>query len=412
MEPEFFLTLLGFLLVVAFLAEEAFSRLRIPPVLVLMACGLGLGPLSNVLPVDRFVEVAPHFGALAFLLILFEGGLDLELREVSSRLRAGLILGSLGFFLTFVMVAAVAAATGMPPAEAFVLGIVLAPISGAIVIPLLPRLGFRKELRTLLVLEAALADVIAVLAMGMATTLRTAGGLAGLLALGTLLAALFSVLIAVAAGVVWPRVLGRLGDRRFVDVLTFGFALVLWGVAEIPGASGALCVLAFGLTLANEPALRTKLGAAGTGEDTAISATVSRLHDFIAQLTFVVRAYFFVFLGVVVSFFHLPWRGYALAAAAVLAMLAARHATLSFATDKGMIGLDREERRAVLLLQPRGLVSAVLALKAGQRGFDGAGLLLGLASLAIILTNLLLIVAARASSSANAGGQRPDTRSG
>lgn len=412
MEPEFFLTLLGFLLVVAFLAEEAFARLRVPPVLVLMACGLGLGPFSRVLPVDRFVEVAPHFGALAFLLILFEGGLDLDVRDVAVRLRAGIILGSLGFLVASAATAALAAATGFPPTQAFVLGIVLAPISGAIVIPLLAQLGLRRELRTLLVLEAALADVIAVLAMGVAGTLLTAGGLAGLLAMGTLLAAMFSFLLAVACGLLWPRVLQRLGDRRFADVLTFGVALVLWGMAEIPGASGALAVLAFGLTLTNERSIWAMLGVANTEVGAIAGATVARLHGFIGQLTFVVRAYFFVFLGVVVSFFYLPWKWYALASGVVLAMLAARHAVLTFVEEKGLCGLSRRERRAVLLTQPRGLVSAVLAVQASRLGIDEDGTFLGIASLVIILTNLLLIAAARATVGADTAGWQPETTSG
>lgn len=409
MEPEFFLTLLGFLLIVAFLAETAFARARVPSVLVLMACGLALGPLSRILPVEQFVEVAPHFGALAFFLILFEGGLDLDVRDVAGRLRAGVLMSSLGFLVTFAAVASLAACARLSLPRALVLAIVVAPISGAIVIPLLAQLGLRRRLRTLLVLEAALADVLAVLAMGIAATLRTAGGFAGLLAIGTLLAAAFSVLLAVASGLAWPRVLRRLGDRRLADVLTFGVALVLWGVAEIPGASGALAVLVFGLTLANEGNILAMLGLPNAEVEAATHSTVVKLHAFIGQLTFVVRAYFFVFLGVVVNFFQLPWRWYVLAGVGAVVMVAARHTVLVFLEKLGLSRFSRSERRVVLLLQPRGLVSAVLAVQASRLGFDPDGLFPGIASLIIVLTNVLLIPAAQAAATEQAELQREET---
>lgn len=43
------LMLLAGLLVLAFVAEEGFRWLRIPPLLILMGCGLLLGPVAHVL---------------------------------------------------------------------------------------------------------------------------------------------------------------------------------------------------------------------------------------------------------------------------------------------------------------------------------------------------------------------------
>lgn len=382
-------------MVLAFLAEEAFKRLRLPPVLVLIACGLLLGPVTGALPVERFTEVAPHFGALALLLILFEGGLDLELDQVMHRVRAGLVVGVVGFIVAAAVATAAATAWGLAPEPAVVLGVILAPVSGAIVLPLVGRMELRQDLRTLLVIEAAIADVLAVLAMGVIETLLLGGGLAGLLALGSVLAALFAVLLAVVVGLLWPRVLRRLGDRRYVDVLTIGVALALWGLVELPGASGALTVLVFGLVLANERALLSLIGAAAEPAVEVTQQTVSRLHHFIAQLTFLVRAFFFVFLGVVVSFGALPWSWYLLGAGLVAVLVLSRHLLFDAVQARGLCTLTNQERGTVRLLQPRGLVSAVLAVEAAELGLDGGGLFVGVASLVILATNLLLMLAAR-----------------
>lgn len=394
MAPDTFFVLLGSLLLLAFAAESAFTRLRIPPVVVLVAVGLLLGPVTGLLPANRFVEVAPHFGALAFLLILFEGGLDLSVAVVLTRFRAGLLLAGVGLLVAVAIGTAVALAARFPPVEALALAVALAPISGSIVLPLVGNLGLRTELQTTLVLEAALADVLAVLAMGLLVRLETGGGAAGLVALGSLLAAVFSVVAALAAGLLWPRLLRRLGDRRHLDALTLGVAMALWGFADGIGASGALAVLVFGITLANEGRLLDLLGLP-FGEVVAVAnETVVSLHRFIGQLTFVVRAFFFVFLGVVVSFAQLPVSHYAVAAAVVALLLPGRWAAIAWLESRGLLLLSRAERLPLVMLQPRGLVSAVLAIEAGHAGLAGGGSFLGIVSLVLLATNLLLIPAA------------------
>jgi cell volume regulation protein A len=401
MSSELFLILLGGLLVLAFLAEGLFRSFRIPPVLLLVACGVILGPLTRLLPGERFIDVAPHFGALAFLLILFEGGLDLDLRRIFTSARAGVALALAGFVTAAALGAAIASAAGAPPARALVIGLVLAPVSGAIVLPIVGQLGLREELRTILVLEAALADVLAVLAMQVAGTLLAHGGIAALFALGSLFAAAFSVLVSVVTGLVWPRVVRRVGDRRFVDVLTFGVAMLLWGLAELPGASGALAVLAFGVTLANERALLEAVGLPTEGIADIADDTVSRLHGFIGQLTFLVRAFFFVFLGVLINPGGLAWGWYAAGLALVGALVIARRLVLDFVASRAGLALDDRERNTVVLLQPRGLVSAVLAIEVAELGLGSGAELLGLVSLVIVVTNLLLAFAARSAGSAS-----------
>jgi Na+:H+ antiporter len=395
LETGTFLVLLGGLVVLAFLAEEMFEALRVPPVLLLIGAGIVLGPVAGLLPARRFAEVAPHFGALAFLLILFEGGLDLDLREVVSKMRAGITLAAASFAVSFAVAAAIGLAGSLGVARALAFAVVLAPVSGAIVIPIAARIGLRTEVRTTVVLEAALADVLGVLGMALLAQFVGGGGLAGLVALGSLLAAASSVVVGVAAGLLWPRVLRGLGERRYVDVLTFGVALALWGIAEMVGASGPLAVLLFGLGLANEGALLARLGLRGGGVVTTARHAVRRLHGFIGELTFLVRTFFFVFLGVVVRFAHLPARRYFEALTVVALFLVGRWLVLSVLSARGILTLLPAERTKVWLVQPRGLVSAVLAIEAAHLGLDDDGTLLGVASLVILVTNLLLIGGAR-----------------
>lgn len=399
MTAHVFLALLGGLLVLAFVAEGLFSRWRVPPVLVLMACGFFLGPVFKLFPAAAFLEVAPHFGALAFLLILFEGGLDLHLPDVIHRLSTGVKLASVGFFVAALLGAGTGLAFGWSLEKAVLFGLVIAPISGAVVLPLAPRLGLPQGLTTLVVLEGALADVFGVLGVSVALQFLTGGGLAGLLALGSLAAAAFSVLLALVVGLVWPWALRALREHNYLDVLTFGVALALWGVVETLGASGALAVLAFGLTLANEREILTLLRFSGARVVELAPDTTDSLHKFIGQLTFLVRTFFFVFLGVVVQLQEANWAWFGVALATMALLVLGRRQVLAGFARSGALPMEKADFLTVWMLQPRGLVNAVLAMEASHK--LGGLHLLPVVSIIIVVANLLVVVGVRGRRLAN-----------
>lgn len=388
MAADLFLLLSGGLLFLAFLVEATFDRIRIPSVLILMSCGFLLGPVFHIFPSEQFQKVAPHFGALAFLLILFEGGLDLRLGTVATGWQTGAFLAVRAFFAGFALLFLVAWAGGMGASEAAILAMCLAPISGSIVIPLASKLGLGEKTRSVVVLEAATADVLGVLGMGFLLTLVTGGGLAALVAVGSLFAVAFSVLFAAGIGLWWPRVLRRLPEKRFTDVLTFGLAMLLWAVVELPGASGALAVLVFGLVLANEREILGKLGFSSEAVAEVARKTSEKLHGFIFQLTFLVRAFFFVFLGALVNLKEVTWLDGILVLGLVGAMVLSRYWVL-YPKGSGL-PVASENKHTIWLVQPRGLVSAVLAMEAIHEGLAGPRFL-GLISAAIVLSNLLML---------------------
>ena len=60
-------------------------RTKIPSVLLLIGIGVILGPLTGWVTSDSLISIAPFFGTMALLIILFEGGLELDIRIVLSQ---------------------------------------------------------------------------------------------------------------------------------------------------------------------------------------------------------------------------------------------------------------------------------------------------------------------------------------
>ena len=130
--------LLGGLLVLAFGANRLFRWTRIPDVVVLMATGVLIGPILGWARADQFKDVTHAFGTLALILILFEGGLDLNIRETVSHFPGGLLFGVLVYALTtYAAGRVVSASLGISFRDGLLTGAVIGCTSSTIVLPVL-----------------------------------------------------------------------------------------------------------------------------------------------------------------------------------------------------------------------------------------------------------------------------------
>ncbi|MDH5739835.1 MAG: hypothetical protein OEY77_05870, partial [Nitrospira sp.] len=68
------LGLTGLIILVGLAGELVFKRTGIPSVLLLMGFGILLGPVFHVAEPTAVMKLAPYFGTLALLIILFDGG--------------------------------------------------------------------------------------------------------------------------------------------------------------------------------------------------------------------------------------------------------------------------------------------------------------------------------------------------
>src|SRR5579864_203209 len=107
MDLTLFFALLGGLLVLAFIANRLVRFTHVPDVIILMASGVLIGPVLHWVNPDIFRGVTHGFGALALILILFEGGLDLKLREIIKHFGSGLFLSLFSCILSMAAVAEV-----------------------------------------------------------------------------------------------------------------------------------------------------------------------------------------------------------------------------------------------------------------------------------------------------------------
>lgn len=386
-EIQTLLTGAGLILAVGFLAQLLFEKTRIPDILILLAIGYLVGPLTGWISVDRLAPYAPFLGAIAVAFILFDGGLDFELDKMLSQLgpATGLIL------LTWIPCVLLVAAGGhclcsLSWQASLLLGIILSNISGPVVLPVLQKMRLPASERYLLSLDSTLTDVLVVVAFVTLLEIMAPGASITGSSLFNALLGSFSIgiMLGLVVGLFWIRALGLMANRSLAYSATLGVLLMLYGGSEYFRASGGLAVLTMAMVLANSERFRQFFAMKSPAIDTrALRATHT-------EFTFFIRTFFFVYAGLFLPAKALPSSEVALLAVVLAAVLLSRY--LGAAAFARLAGRGTPERLAYSIMMPRGLIVAVLAGVPAAHAIPGTAPFARVAAFVIVITNVVMSV--------------------
>ncbi len=379
-----------------FAGSWIFRLTRIPDALLLIAAGFGLRSLLHM-NIDLVQSVAPYFGAFALLVILFEGGLHLDFEHMLTGWRQALKLLGLSFVLTFCLTFLLARLVfGSAPIYAALLASAIACTSAAIVIPLIRAVKVNPQVRTILELESSLSDALAVL---FAVFILNIAGSEGRFAedLGPLIFSSLTgaLVIGIGGGFAWLGVLNKLAGQPLTYLMTFAGMLIVYGVSEALHSSGVLGVFVFGLVLSNGPTVLARLFPKIHTEPVAKEIAGTDIKGFHAELTFLVRTFFFVFLGMLLCLEDMTplviLEGFAI----YIAILLARGVAVRLSHSPGIDVDAGKSEKVLFLFMPRGLASAVIAILPMSYGFPESRRFIPIIVLIILLTNLAITLGVR-----------------
>ncbi len=365
------------LLIVAFAANRLSKLSRVPDIIVLLLIGITVGPILHWIQPQLFQSSIRILGTFALILILFEGGVELRLRQALRYLPAGLLLVILSLGLSLALIAVAGKLLlHLDWADCLLLGAALGCTSGTIVIPALTQIQTPEPVKVTLTLESALGEVIAVLLVGSLLHAQGEGSLIGGLATSFSQHIVVSLALGFAAGAVWSKLWPRIAGQPNTSILNLGVLMGVYAVGEYLHGSGLLTVLVFGVTLANLP--RTP----------HVTRQGVRLLAFHAEFSFLVRSFFFVLLGVIAEFVS---RQYILPIVViVLAIVGARWVAVE-GSRWVVRGVSRRDTELLFWMLPRGLVTAVLALEIVNDRGQMFSFLPAMAFTVVLVTNLFII---------------------
>jgi len=215
-----------------------------------------------------------------------------------------------------------------------------------------------------------MTDVLCIVVSLAVLGMIAGGNQAGYADVGRMIASQFSVgaVLGVLFGVVWLGILRKAIKLPYAYMLTVGMLLFSYAFSEYLGGSGALTCLLFGIVLGNEREINRIL----KRERPSLITVDEGLKKFEAEIAFLIRSFFFVFLGLIAT---LPsptggatnWNVFVLYGVIIsLSLLLVRYLAVTVATIKSEI---KTERTIMWVVLARGLAAAVLSTFPSQEQY-------------------------------------------
>jgi len=342
---------------------------RAPSILFLITAGFIAGPvLGLVNPETLFGELFEPLVALSVAIILFEGGLNLKIREVRSTAPSVIRLISLGVLVTWIIGSVSAVyVLGMDWPLALLLGAILVVSGPTVIIPLLQHLRPGNTVSTLLKWEGILIDPIGAILALIVLEIILVGGSTGDAALQTLVIILKSLGSGIALGIGGAVIIIQALKRHILpDYLhipaTLGILVAVFLISELiqPNA-GLFTAIIMGAALANQS-----------------QASIANILEFKENLRVILISLMFIILSARLELSLFEPLSLSLVIFILILVFAARPLSVFASTIKSR--LKTGEKLLLSSIAPRGIVSAsiasVFAFRLSGEGFPSGELLL------------------------------------
>lgn len=351
----------GIIIFLGVLGESFFRRTGIPDIAFLMIAGLVVGPILGIVSTETVIRIVPYFTAIALIIIMFDGGLHLDIRSMIKTAHYAFLLAILGFSLSVAIVSSIAVyGLGWQWLDGILLGIIVGGSSSIVVFGLVRNLRISEETKAMLSLESAITDIIATVGAFLLFNTITSGHLnPDMIGKTAIQSISVGLSLGFGVGLPWMFVFARLQNARHAYMLTLGILFVLFFLAKSLGGTGAITALVFGIMLGNRNLFARRL-------KIRIS-TVPTEDSFHDQLTFLVRTFFFVFVGLLANFGQVGFLIFGIMMAIVIYF--GRTAITKISLTKRFTVFDK---KVVSVMIPRGLAAAVLATIPLTLGFKNA----------------------------------------
>ncbi len=362
----------GILLFAAHIFASIFNKTKVPDVLLLMLVGICAGPIFSLVQPDQLGIVGKIASSVALVIILFDGGLNLRMRNITDSIKITFVLTLTTFLCTMILVGVSAILFfQINPIVAFMLGAILGGTSSAVVIPIIRLIKIEKLPFTALFLESAITDVLCIVVSMSLMDAFVSGQLStGKIIGGIISSLLLSSIVGALAGYAYTALLKKLGEMPNTGITTMAYIFVVYGIAEFLGYSGGIAVLATGIAIANLK---------DAPHDTVLSLLRLNIspkreisvHEasFFEEMVFLLKTYFFVYLGISISFGNANI--FIFGAAVILMIYGARIIIVNETMPKM---LCKRDATTMSVLVPKGLAAAVLASFPLERGISGGEL--------------------------------------
>ncbi len=378
MSSIYLLQLVLFFFVMTLTAQCLGKLFNMPVLIFLLAEGIIAGP--EVLKIFDPAVLGDGLMAIVSLcvaIIVFDGGLHIDVRAIRSIQKGVLRLVTLGVLITFVLATSISyAIVGIPLGVAAAFGALVTATGPTVITPVVRQIRVNHRVSKLLELEGVLNDAVSVILAALVFEFIISG-ISGFEVVGFILhRAFLGMLLGSLSGLLLTRFLSSgVFSEQMVRIITFTMVITTFVIAETFGnESGILAVALFGIILGSS---KVPYKAA--------------LKEFKGDLVVVMLSLIFILLAAMLRFEDIIRIGL-LGVGVVLTLIFLVRPLCVFICTRGT-RFSVNEKLFISFVGPRGVVPASIAtyfaIKLNDMGLGGGQELVGLVFLTVIITVLM-----------------------
>lgn len=386
MSSTYLLTSLAGVIIIGILANILGQILKIPSIVFLLLAGIILGPeMTGILDPGGLGNGLELMVGLSVAIIVFDGGLDIDIRQVRKIQHNILNLVTIGVIITTILSAISAHfILGISFNVALLLGALISATGPSVITPIIRQIKVNNKVSSILQAESVLNDgvsvILAALVFEWIATSLTGSKAIEFLLLRLLDGAFFGIL----SGIILVMVLRKIPSitPQYARLFTISVILAAFVSAEnIGNQSGIMAMAIFGIFIGSSDIPHKKV-----------------IKDFKEDISIILLSIIFILLSTLIDFEYIKAIGFKGLIFVGLLMLIIRPIAVFISTYSS--NLKTGEKLFIVAMGPRGVVPASMAVYFSIRLMD-SGLvvesegLLGLIFITIIVTVILIGISAR-----------------
>lgn len=386
MSSTYLLTSLAGVIIIGIFANILGKILKIPSIVFLLFAGIILGPeITGLLDPGEFGDGIELMVGLSVAIIVFDGGLDIDIRQLRKIQHNILNLVTGGVVITALLCAVCAYVLFKIPFNvALLFGALISATGPSVITPLIRQIKVNNKVSGILQAEAVLNDGVSVIFAALvfewiATSLTGSKAIEFLL-LRLLTGAFFGIL----SGVVLLMVLRKIPTitPQYARLFTISVILAAFVSAEnIGNQSGIMAMAIFGIFIGSSDVPHKKV-----------------IKDFKEDISIILLSIIFILLSTLIDFDYIRAIGFKGLIFVGLLVFIIRPIAVFLSTHSS--DLKTGEKLFIAAMGPRGVVPASMAVYFSLRLRDSglileSEVLLGLIFSTIIVTVILIGISAR-----------------
>ena len=375
------------IMLLSFIGEALSRRILLPSMILLIILGIICGPVLRFFDYEALKEMVSVVAPLTIAFIGFESGLKMDFYEVVEQSRRAVLLSVIGYTMSIIAIGLfLRYVFNLEWVYALLLASAWGGVNTATVEAVCNYLRFKEKTRVTLIISSLVDDAIVLVVTLTVLNYILLGGI-GARESAIALSSNFcvSIFVGVILGFAWMNLLYFSRRAEYTYTFTLAALLLVYSLTETFGGTGGIAAFLFGVILGNSDSLATALKLKlKQAELTKLSDLIEHFHS---ELTFIIRSFFFTFIGLIYVFTGINELLLGLSVSLLLHF--SRFLAVNLGTIKSSL---REDFPAIGVVVGKGVTAAAMSTLPLAYGLPNAAFYTSIALNVILFTNVLSIL--------------------